>query len=170
MTRISKLFILSTVVLLAGCSSYYRSYNPPPKKPYRPPPAKVQPARPPAEVYVPKQPTVRKAPATPSSPAVVALLDAAKSERQSGELDSAVATLERAIHIQPRNAMLWQQMAELRLEQHKPRLALDLARKSNTLASGNRALKSKNWQLIAQAKRLLGDPAGAASALEKAER
>jgi tetratricopeptide (TPR) repeat protein len=121
-------------------------------------------------VYVPKEPSVREAPAVQSPPAVIALLDAAESERQSGRLDSAVATLERAIKIQPRNARLWHEMAALRLEQEQPGLALDLARKSNALASGDRALKQENWRIIAQAKQLLGDPEGAARALEEAER
>ncbi|MGH8559546.1 MAG: tetratricopeptide repeat protein [Methylococcales bacterium] len=185
MKRIRKIFILLVLVGVAACASYHRPYNSPsdnpppkhpppnnssPKKPYQEPAAQTSPANPQPEVHVSKAPSVHEVPAAPSSPAVIALLDAAEGERQSGQLDSAVATLERAIKIQPRNAMLWHQMAVLRLEQYKPRLALDLARKSNTLASGDRSLKQENSRIIAEAKRLLGDLEGAAKAREKADR
>ncbi len=175
MKRICKIFILLALAGLAACTSYQRAYYPPsndplPKQPDRAPAAQTRPATPPPEVHVPKAPSVHEVPAAPSPPAVIALLDAAEIERQSGQLDLAVATLERAIRIQPRNAMLWHQMAVLRLEQDKPRLALDLARKSNTLASGNRALKRENSRIIAEAKRLSGDLEGAAKAREEADR
>jgi tetratricopeptide (TPR) repeat protein len=171
MNGIRKLLIIVALMSLASCTGYQqRTYHPPQKEPYRPPAAETRPATPPSEVYVPQEPRVHEVQAAPAPPAVIALLDAAESERQSGQLDSAVATLERAIKIQPRNARLWHEMAELRLEQSKPRLALDLARKSNSLASGDRALKRKNWRIIAEAKHLLGDPDGAARALEEADR
>ncbi|MCI0668185.1 MAG: tetratricopeptide repeat protein [Methylococcaceae bacterium] len=173
MNRKRKLPIVLALVSLAACTSYERPLAPPHKERYRPPEppaAETRPATPPAEVYVPKEPSVHEVPAVQSPPAVIALLDTAESERQSGRLDSAVATLERAIKIQPRNARLWHEMAALRLEQNQPRLALDLARKSNTLASGDHALKQENWRIIAESKRLLGDPDGAARALEEADR
>ncbi|MGH8551063.1 MAG: tetratricopeptide repeat protein [Methylococcales bacterium] len=173
MNRIHKSIILLALVGLASCTSYQRPYPPPQKEPYRspePPAAETRPATPPPDVYVPQQPRVHETPAVQSPPAVIALLDAAASERQSGRLDSAVATVERAIKIQPRNARLWHEMAALRLEQNQPGLALDLARKSNSLASGDRALKQENWRIIAEAKSLLGDPEGAAKALEEAQR
>jgi tetratricopeptide (TPR) repeat protein len=170
MNGIRNFLIFSALIGLPACGGYQQVYRPPPREPYRPPEAQTQPAPPPPEVYVPKEPRIHEVPAPPSSPAVIALLDAAESERQSGQLDAAVATLERAIKIQPRNARLWHEMAKLRLEQSKPRLALDLARKSNALASGDRDLKRENWRIIGEAKHLLGDPEGAARALEEADR
>ena len=173
MNRIRRLCFLLTLAMLTGCSTYQRPYqssSPPPKKPYQPPPATTQPAKPPPKVYIPKPASIHERPAEASPPAVIALMDAAESERRSGQLDAAVATLERAIKIQPRNAKLWHDMAALRLEQYKPRLALDLARKSNTLASGERELKRNNWRIISECKHLLGDPDGAARALEEADR
>jgi len=94
----------------------------------------------------------------------------AESDRRVGNLDSAVATIERALRIQPRNATLWHQLAAMRMDQDKPRLALDLAKKSNTLVGGNRELMRKNWLLIADARRMLGDAAGAERALLEADR
>ncbi|MGR9105704.1 MAG: tetratricopeptide repeat protein [Gammaproteobacteria bacterium] len=172
MNGIRNFFLLLISVGLASCAGYPRPDQAPPRKIYRPtapPAAEPRAANPPPEVYVPPAPKVHEVPAPPTPPAVIALLDAAENEKQEGQLDAAVATLERAIRIQPTNARLWHELAELRLEQYKPRLALDLARKSNTLASGDRALKRENWRLIAEAQRLLGDLEGAAEALKQAE-
>jgi predicted Zn-dependent protease len=88
----------------------------------------------------------------------------AEVNRTGGQLDNAAATLERAIRIQPRNCTLWHELARVRLQQHQPGLAEDLAKKSNVLAQGNRALIQKNWAIIAEARRQRGDAQGAAEA------
>lgn len=106
----------------------------------------------------------------PTPPAVLALVREAEASRNGGQLDNAAAILERAIRIQPRNATLWQQLASVRLQQHQPGLAEDLAKKSNVLAQGNRALIQKNWAIIAEARRQKGDTQGAAEADAKAGR
>ncbi|MDD5034533.1 MAG: tetratricopeptide repeat protein [Methylococcaceae bacterium] len=103
-------------------------------------------------------------------PAVMALLDEAQASSSAGRLDNAAATLERAIRIQPRSALLWQRLAEVRLQQHQPDLAENLAKKSNLLARGQGALTRKNWQIIADARRQKGDAEGAADADAKAGR
>ncbi|WP_442496670.1 tetratricopeptide repeat protein [Methylobacter sp. sgz302048] len=103
-----------------------------------------------------------------SSPAVGALVSAADQNSQSGNLDSAVAAIERAIRIEPRNAALFYKLAELRLKQSKPRLAEDLAKKSALLASGNARLKRQSWLLIGNAKVMQQDFAGARAARAKA--
>lgn len=103
-----------------------------------------------------------------SSPAVLALLDEAEADRQQGNLGSAVANIERALRIQPRNASLWHRLAEIRLEQNQPKLAENLARKSNILAGSDLGLIQKNWQLIASAQRLLGNVEAADEAERKA--
>jgi len=92
----------------------------------------------------------------------------AETESASGNLDNAASTLERAIRIQSSNAELWQKLAEVRLQQHQPGLAEELAKKSNALAKGNAALKRKNWAIIADARRKKGDAEGAAEADAKA--
>lgn len=165
-----KILIFSVLLSLVGCMTYPRGEYSIPPKPYEPPAAQTRPAPPPRQIYVPKEPTFREVPTASVPPAVIALLNEAEDERSSGQLDAAEATLERAIRIQPKNARLWHEMASLRLEQSKPRLALDLARKSNALAAGNRELKRQNWRIIAEAKQLLGDSEGAARALEEADR
>ena len=146
-----------------GCSAY-RYYSLPVKKPptkqIKPPIATTRPVKKQPKIRVPKQANIRRAAPKASPPAVLALQGQADSQRRGGELDSAVVTLERAIRIQPRNALLWHKMAEIRLQQHKPRLALDLAKKSDSLASGNRELNKKNAVIITESRRLLGQGSG----------
>jgi tetratricopeptide (TPR) repeat protein len=108
--------------------------------------------------------------ATPAHGAAVrALLETAQHQRQAGNLTEAVATMERALRIEPRNARLWNQLAHLRLEQQQPELAAELAAKSNVLAASDVELKRDNWLLIGQARRAAGDMEGARSAERKAQ-
>lgn len=102
-------------------------------------------------------------------PTVVALLESARSDVDAGRIDAATATVERALRIEPRNAALWHELANLRLRAGESEQAASLAAKSNALAGGNRALKAKNWRLIAQVRSDRGDVAGASEAWRKAE-
>jgi tetratricopeptide (TPR) repeat protein len=101
-------------------------------------------------------------------PAIVALLDQAELQANAGELESAAASLERAIRIDPRNAVLWYHLATVRFAQGESPQAEQLAVKSNSLASGNAAQQGRNWRLIAKARRAQNNPAGAAAADDRA--
>lgn len=101
-------------------------------------------------------------------PAVVALLQQAEQQANAGELESAAASLERAMRIDPRNAVLWYHLATVRLSQGEASQAEQLASKSNSLAPGNHAQQSRNWLLIAQARRQLNNVSGAAAAERRA--
>lgn len=105
----------------------------------------------------------------PQSPAVVALLDNADRQAGSGKLDGAAAALERALRIEPRNAVLWQRLADIRLRQNQPGQAESLALKSNTLAVGDTATQAANWRIIAKARRQGGDTDGARQADGRAD-
>ncbi len=109
-----------------------------------------------------------QAPATQESPAVVALLDQADNQRSGGQLERSVATVERALRIEPRNPRLWLRLAELRLAMAMPERAEQLAMKAKALAVANPVLIEKSWRLIAQARYQRGDTAGAAEALRQA--
>jgi tetratricopeptide (TPR) repeat protein len=111
------------------------------------------------------------APPTQSSnnTAVIALLNKAQYQSTAGRLDEARANLERALRIEPRNAVLWQELARVRLEQGQYRQAENLAAKSNVLAGTNRYLQAKNWRIIGEARSRRGDLQGARQAFEKAE-
>lgn len=106
----------------------------------------------------------------PVKPAVGALVSAADQSNSRGNLDAAVATIERAIRIDPRNPALYYKLAELRLKQSKPRLAEDLAKKSALLASSNPDIKRRSWLLIGNARVMQRDYAGAKAARAKAAR
>ena len=105
-----------------------------------------------------------------SSTVVVALLSEADVSYKQGNLDESVSTIERALRIEPRNPLLLYKLASLRLQQGQPDLAENLAKKSELLAEGNPALKKQNWLLIAEARELKGDQAGAKAARKKASR
>lgn len=105
----------------------------------------------------------------PLSPAIGALVSAANQNTKAGDLDSAAASIERAIRIEPRNATLFYKLALLRLKQAKPRLAEDLAKKSALLASTDNTLKKHCWLLIAHAREIQQDFDGAKEARKKAD-
>lgn len=94
----------------------------------------------------------------------------AESDRRRGDLERAASRLERALRIQPNHARLWYELARIRLQQDQPGLAEELAKKSISLPTGNRQLLRRNWLLIAEARRRLGDPAGAREAERRAAR
>lgn len=105
---------------------------------------------------------------TTQSPAVNALITAANKSSKTGDLESAAAAIERAIRIEPRNGELLYKLATLRLKQSKPVLAEDLAKKAELLAGKDTVLKKNSWLLIAHAKEMQGDKAGAETARQKA--
>jgi hypothetical protein len=107
--------------------------------------------------------------AAPQSPAVVALVDNADRQAGSGKLDGAAAALERALRIEPRNAGLWQRLADIRLRQKQPGQAESLALKSNTLAVGDKATQAGNWRIIAKSRRMRNDADGARQADSRAD-
>lgn len=114
-------------------------------------------------------PQTRPLPAASRNPAVLALLDRAHSQSAAGELEQAGASLERALRIEPRNALLWQELARVRLDQGLYRQAESLAAKSNGFAAANRTLREENWRIIGQARSGLGDCRGAQNAFDRAE-
>lgn len=103
------------------------------------------------------------------SPAVDALVLAANENTTKGNIDTAAASLDRALKIEPRNPALYYKLALLKLKQNKPQEAENLARKSALLAAGDRRLKKHSWLLIAHAREMQRDFKGAQKARVKAE-
>lgn len=154
-------FIGLILSLLTGCSST-------PSVPDQAVTPQAKPAKPPVNtaknaLKLPQVSPVQRQ-AVPTTPAVVALIDQAQMAREAGNYESAVATLERALRMQPRNPMLWYRFAEVRLQQDKPQFAVDLALKAKLLAGGDKNMVQQCLALIAHAKGSLGDEAGAAAA------
>lgn len=109
-------------------------------------------------------------PSASVSPAIGALVSSANQSSQSGRLDSAIATIERARSIEPNNAGLYYKLALLRLKQSKPKQAEELAKRAALLAVKDRHLKKHSWLLIAHARELQKDMQGAKAARDKADR
>ncbi len=97
------------------------------------------------------------------------LADASRAER-AGNLPTTEALLERALHIEPRNPVLWYYMARLRVRQGRFAQARALAARSNSLAANDTRLQIDNWKLIAYASEQLGDQRSASQARERAAR
>ena len=88
---------------------------------------------------------------TTTHPAVLALLSEATAQESSGDLEVAAAKLERALRIEPRNAVLWHHLAAIRLRQGQTQLAMSLAQKSNSFAARDADLMERNQRIIDQA-------------------
>ncbi len=113
---------------------------------------------------------IKPGPVASSNLAIVALLERAHSQNAAGEFEQAGASLERALRIEPHNALLWQELARVRLDSGLYRQAESLAAKSNGFAAGDRTLQGENWRIIGQARSGLGDYRGAQAAFDRAER
>lgn len=95
------------------------------------------------------------------SPVVKRLVSAAQQQRSQQDWDGAADSLERALRIEPRNALLWAKLADVRFAQQAWRQAIQLAAKSNTLAGADQTLRRQNWYLMANAYDALGDQTSA---------
>jgi tetratricopeptide (TPR) repeat protein len=97
--------------------------------------------------------------------AVKVLQQRADDQQRAGDYANASASLERALRIAPDDPALWHQLAGVRLEEGRYAMVTELAAKSNSLADpADRALRRANWSLIAEARKALGDSAGAREA------
>ena len=93
----------------------------------------------------------------PPSGTVIALLNQAREQQRSGKPERAAAVLERALRLDPKNAQLWHELAQIRLQQGQLSLAESLAAKSTSLADDDESLKRSNDTLIEQVKILRGE-------------
>ncbi len=155
------------VVLLAGCSGV-STRLPSPVVDHgtaAPPDTRIEYDRSAAEAVLESAP--ESVPAQ-QPPVIVALLEQAETQANDGDLSTSVATLERALRIEPRDPLLWYHLASVRLAQGEYSQAEQIAMKSNSLAAGARKLQVRNWRLIAQARKRLGDTAGAGQAERRA--
>ncbi len=109
---------------------------------------------------------VRPAPTTTKS-ATRALLQEAKGAVSAGEYDKAASALERAHRIEPGNAKILYDIAQIRYAQGNYRQASSFASKAATY-SNSPTLSKKVWSLLSNARKKLGNNTGAAAAAQKA--
>lgn len=135
------------------------------------PPAPTQP-NPPRSAPAPLPPArsyPRNLQDSGASPAAVTLVRQAQEARSAGHADQALALLERALRIEPRNPFIWQVLASTQMDLKAFDQAESAARKSNSVARGNPYAELGNWKLIATARQAGGDSAGAFAAQSQAE-
>jgi Flp pilus assembly protein TadD len=126
--------------VLAGCASQ-------PEKPQEPGPAPAPEAQ-----QLPAPPPERLPPPRAETTAVAGLMESARADTAAGRLPNAAATLERALRIEPRNARLWHDLAQVRFRQRDYAQAESLAARSNTLAANDAELRAANQRLIDDAR------------------
>ena len=169
------------LAIVAGCASPPFQTAPPttttppsttgrgPSIPTVPPPgAETEPViEAPAPSQLPKE-RPKVAPAT-LSPASRALVTQAQTQRKKGDLPGATVSLERALRIEPRNALLWIEMGRLRMDQRNFPQAEAMGRKAVSMAIGDERTQSQAWLLVADALRALGRNVEAQEAMEKSK-
>jgi predicted Zn-dependent protease len=177
-------FVAAWLLLLAGCSSAPTHppvvSNTPNAQPpvIMPPETAPQAATPeaapplgampqPLGEVIPAEPVVPKTEMS-SNKAIIALLDRAELDNKAGKREAAGASLERALRIEPRNAWLWHELAQLRLTQGQYAQAITLARKSTSFSGHEYRVQAMNWRVIGNARVAQGDSAGADEAFKRA--
>lgn len=175
---------------LAGCTLPMPRSEPPPQSPppTLPPLVMVPEVRPaPQPLEAPRRERLeREAPATTQPPsdaaapargtespparssAVETLAQASSEAVAAGDLRTAAAQLERALRIAPRDAELWLALAKVRFRQGDAVQAEQMGLRAVQLAPTQPAVQREAWEVIAAARELRGDRAGAAQAREAA--
>jgi tetratricopeptide (TPR) repeat protein len=165
------LTIAGLLMLLAGCGGMSRTDSPArvEERTAAPPPLPQTEAGSDVQIAAYTPPAQPQFARPQPKRAVTALMRRADEQRINGDLDGASASLERALRIAPEDAVLWHDLAEVRMAQQQHDRVVQLAAKSNALASpGDAALRSANWRLIAKARRAQGDISGAREADRRA--
>ncbi len=96
------------------------------------------------------------------------LLASARQHMQAGRASQAEMALERALRLEPRNARLWHEMAQVKFAQRNFAQTVQFCLKSNSLAGRDQDLRRRNWQLLEQAYEELGEADKAREARDKA--
>ena len=132
---------LLCALIFQGCAAY------PPRQPVYYPPPTPQPQQETNKKPIPHAEPNIQTPKPVNAIAVNFSRQAAEKTRQ-GRPDLAASTLERGLRVAPKDAMLWSQLAEVKLQQQLYQQARSLAAKSNSLAGTNTAIIQKNHWII----------------------
>ncbi len=156
---------LIALLLVQGCAVRPPSESPGTPRPAPTPP--VEQAEP--AVAAPVSPAGRESvPLPQEGKAAGTLLAGARQNMQAGRYSQAEMALERALRLEPRNARLWHEMAQVKFAQRDYRQSVQFCLKSNSLAGRDHELIQRNWQLMEKAYLELGEPDKARRAHGKA--
>jgi tetratricopeptide (TPR) repeat protein len=106
-------------------------------------------------------------PAPQEGKAAGALLASARQQVRAGDFSQAEIILERALRVEPRNARLWHEMAQVKYAQQDYSQTVQFCIKSNSLAGRDYNLIQQNWLLMEKAYINLGEPEKARQARVK---
>jgi len=101
------------------------------------------------------------------SPILKKMLRQADMAAAKSEWSKAENYLERALRVEPRSAVVWQRLAEMKLAQDRPHQAIQFSRKAITLAKGNKAVIKRGWLVVEESNIRLNNPSKAAFARQK---
>ncbi|HBC58733.1 MAG TPA: hypothetical protein DCZ03_16360, partial [Gammaproteobacteria bacterium] len=138
--NLAKIGILRTVVLLVfvsmgGCTFLDNRYEVEPEYDL----GKPKKLRALPSIFAPPENTAK------TNPAVESLIQTAREQAHLGKLSLGLATLERALAIEPDNARIWTEMARIHFNQGEWMQTIELARRSNQLAKASTSIKKENW-------------------------
>lgn len=166
--------VAATTFLLTGCQSLF---GPPVSSP-RPgpqsgttqpsPQTPTPPAQGPSPVPPPPAPPAPTTKEFHLSAASAALVKQGRAQSLKGEYPAAIATLERALRIEPDNPLVWLELGQTHLSAKNPPQAESMARKAIVLATGNPQLQANGWRLIGDAYRARGRDLDATEAYQRA--
>ena len=108
-------------------------------------------------------------PTAPTNPAVLSLLEGARNDAASSHFTSAEAKLERALRIEPGNALLWYQLADVALQQGNLAQAENFALRAHSFSGNDRQLRERIWYLIGETRNRRSDYEGADEAFRRAQ-
>jgi len=92
------------------------------------------------------------------SPIIRKMLRQADMAARNRQWSKAENYLERALRVDSKNAIVWQKLAEVKLAQDRPNQAIQFARKSIALASGNSRITKQGWSIVEESNRRLNRP------------
>jgi cytochrome c-type biogenesis protein CcmH/NrfG len=92
----------------------------------------------------------------------LALLQQSQRAVGEGNLDEAIAYVERAIRMNPKDPELWLRLAELQLSADHPASAAQVAQKAIALSGSETEVQRKAWLVVADARERQGDAEEAA--------
>jgi len=157
--------LMVLTLLLHGCTAKFPVGQPsgPSPAPLPDPVHRPDSAQLPAPIPVPlPEPTGRSSrdfvPVPEEGRAAGTLLASARQSVRSGQFSQAEMMLERALRLEPRNARLWHEMAQVKYGQQQYDQVVQFCIKSNSLAGKDYDLIQQNWRLMEKAYLELGQP------------
>ncbi len=143
--------LLLVLLLLSSCAGPQSTPRPGTAVPMERPKTSVPMERP--ETPVPGKPSASSIQTGPAR----SLHTQANAALASGHAGQAEMLLERALRLEPRNALYWHLLAQSKYAQGDFGQAVQFCRKSESLAGNNTQLKEYNKSLLQKANKKLGD-------------